>query len=142
MAPILLATDGSPSAAEATRVAIDLASELHAELIAACVEEMSVPYYDGYAFVDSEKMRSAEVERVEGVLESVQAAASARGVRCVTAHLVGPAAEEICAEANGSNVRMIVIGAHGWGVINRLLHGSVSTEVVHHSRCPVLVVRD
>jgi nucleotide-binding universal stress UspA family protein len=36
---------------------------------------------------------------------------------------------------------MIVIGAHGWGSLGRLWHGSVSMAVVHDAHCPVLVVR-
>ena len=43
MGPILLATDGSPSAAEATREAIELARALGAPLIAAAVEHVSAP---------------------------------------------------------------------------------------------------
>jgi nucleotide-binding universal stress UspA family protein len=35
-----------------------------------------------------------------------------------------------------------VIGAHGWGAFERLVFGSVSTGVLHHAPCPVLVVRD
>jgi hypothetical protein len=35
---------------------------------------------------------------------------------------------------------MVVVGAHGWGSVGRVLHGSVSTAVVHEARCPVLVV--
>jgi hypothetical protein len=35
---------------------------------------------------------------------------------------------------------MIVVGAHGWGPLRRVVHGSVSTAVVHQARCPVLVV--
>lgn len=141
MKSILLATDGSPSAAEATRVAIDLAAKLDADLVVACAEEFSLPYYDGYSFVDSEKMREAEVERVDSVLANVEEAAGLRGVRCAQAHLTGPAAEELCAEASSSHAEMIVIGAHGWGAVKRFLHGSVSTEVVQRASCPVLVVR-
>ena len=36
---------------------------------------------------------------------------------------------------------MIVVGAHGWGPIRRLWHGSVSIAVLHEAHCPVLVVR-
>jgi nucleotide-binding universal stress UspA family protein len=36
---------------------------------------------------------------------------------------------------------MIVIGAHGWGAVRRLMHGSVSSAVMHDAPCPVLVVR-
>lgn len=142
MRSILLATDGSPSAAEATRVAIDLAAQLDAEIVVACAEEFGLPYHDGYSFVDSEKMRSAEIERVDAALAAVDAAATQRGVRCTLVHLIGSPAEEICNEARSSHSEMIVIGTHGWGAVNRFLHGSVSTEVVHRAGCPVLVVRD
>jgi nucleotide-binding universal stress UspA family protein len=47
MKPILLATDGSPSAQEATREALELARMLHAPLVAVAVEHVSVPTY-GY----------------------------------------------------------------------------------------------
>ena len=36
---------------------------------------------------------------------------------------------------------MIVLGAHGWGTVKRILFGSVSTAVLHHASCPVLIVR-
>ena len=38
------------------------------------------------------------------------------------------------------DVRLVVIGAHGWGRLGRFLHGSVSTYVLHHATTPVLVV--
>jgi nucleotide-binding universal stress UspA family protein len=33
-----------------------------------------------------------------------------------------------------------VLGSHGWGALKRAIFGSVSTGVLHHARCPVLVV--
>ena len=37
--------------------------------------------------------------------------------------------------------RFLVIGSHGRGVVKRAVFGSVSTGVLHHAKCPVLVVR-
>jgi len=50
-------------------------------------------------------------------------------------------AEAICAAAKKQDAQMIVIGAHGWGPLRRLWHGSVSIAVLHEAHCPVLVVR-
>jgi nucleotide-binding universal stress UspA family protein len=36
---------------------------------------------------------------------------------------------------------MIVVGTQGLGALGRLLLGSVTTELLHHARCPVAVIR-
>jgi len=37
---------------------------------------------------------------------------------------------------------LVVVGARGMSAIGRLLLGSVSSEVMHHARCPVVLIRD
>lgn len=142
MKPILLATDGSPSAAEATREAIELARALGAPLIATAVEHVTAPSYGyyGYAGVYSE-LRKAEHEHVHSVLEDVEAKADEAGVACTTVPLEGVVVDEICNLARDRQAAMIVIGAHGWGAIRRLVFGSVSLGVLHDAPCPVLVAR-
>jgi nucleotide-binding universal stress UspA family protein len=49
--------------------------------------------------------------------------------------------QEICLAVEQYEPRFLVIGSHGWGVVKRAVFGSVSTGVLHHARCPVLVVR-
>ncbi len=43
------------------------------------------------------------------------------------------------AEHEGSDV--VVVGSHGHGFLKRVVMGSVSQHVLHHSPCPVLLVR-
>jgi nucleotide-binding universal stress UspA family protein len=141
MKPIMLATDGSPSAEAATREAVDLARHLGAPLLAVSVEHNSVPAYGyyGYAEIVAE-LRKAEHERVEKLLEVVQSRAADEGVECETLPLEGVPARAICEVARDRNARLVIIGAHGWNRIGRLIHGSVSTYVLHHAPVPVLVV--
>jgi len=53
----------------------------------------------------------------------------------------GSPGERICATAGEHGIELIILGSHERGAFGRFLHGSVSDYVVHHSPCPVLVVR-
>jgi len=53
----------------------------------------------------------------------------------------GNPAEEIMKAASTEHADLIVMGAKGLGAIARFLLGSVSTRVVQHANCAVLVVR-
>lgn len=142
MKPIVLATDGSPSAAEATLQAVEFARVLDAPLVAVAVEHVNIPSYGyyGYAEILSEA-RKMESTHVDQTLTQVKMVAAEAGVECDVVHGSGLVADAITTVARQRNARMIVIGAHGWGPVQRALHGSVSTAVMHDAPCPVLVVR-
>ncbi|MGH7216817.1 MAG: universal stress protein [Nitrospiraceae bacterium] len=53
----------------------------------------------------------------------------------------GKPAEEIMKAASKEHTDLIVMGAQGLGAVARFLIGSVSTRVVQHANCAVLVVR-
>jgi nucleotide-binding universal stress UspA family protein len=54
---------------------------------------------------------------------------------------LGKPAEEIMKVASKQHADLIVMGAKGMGAVARFLLGSVSTRVVQHANCAVLVVR-
>lgn len=142
MKPILLATDGSPSAEGATREAIDLARAYGAPLIVVSVAHVVVPSYGGYYGYGeiAADLHRVENEHVTQILAETKERAAKAGITCTTIGLEGLVGEQICKVAHDRGPRLVVIGAHGWGRVGRLLHGSVSTYVLHHAACPVLVV--
>jgi nucleotide-binding universal stress UspA family protein len=142
METIVLATDGSPSAAEATKRALELARALEATLVVVAVEHVTVPSYGYYGYAEVlDELRKIEHAHVDDVLEHVKKAAIEAGVECEVVHTAGSIAEKICGLAESREAEIIVVGAHGWGSVRRLLHGSVSSAVLHDAPCPVLVVR-
>lgn len=142
MKPILLATDGSPSAREATREALELAEALHAPLVVVSVEHVTAPSYGyyGYGEVYAE-LRKANAKHVQTVVAEVEARAEEHGIPCLSFVGDGPVVDEILRVARAREVRLIVVGAHGWGPVRRLVFGSVSLGLLHHAECPVLVAR-
>jgi universal stress protein A len=142
--PVLFATDGSPSAAEAQQRAIELARLLEAPLLVVSVAHPALPAVGyaayGYSNVVAE-LTEAEHKRVAELVGSITEAAEAEGVSCSTVIADGLVVEEICRHAADSGAQLIVVGSHGWGAARRLFSGSVSTGLVHSAPCPVLVVR-
>jgi nucleotide-binding universal stress UspA family protein len=142
MNPILLATDGSPAAFEATREAIRLAQALDERLLIIGVEHVTYPMYGYYGYQDVyDDLHAAEHERNQRVLAEAAHLAEDAGVDCETLAKSGSIDERICELAEQRHVQLIVIGSHGWNALRRFVFGSVSTSVLHRAHCPILVVR-
>jgi len=140
MKPVLLATDGSPTAEKATETAIELAKVLDSELVVVTV--WSIPYPAvGFspAPITADMARPLE-EDARKIAFAAAARAEEAGVETRTSVLRGFPSEEICLAADTYDPRLVVIGSHGWGAVKRAVFGSVSTAVLHHAKCPVLVV--
>jgi nucleotide-binding universal stress UspA family protein len=140
MKKILVATDGSDSAAEAVEFGIELAAEHEAELILVHV----VPALDlipatvfgiGSAFPHEPMIEDRKL------LEDAAAVAEEHSVLATTALLAGDTVDEIVAYADSQGVDLIVVGSRGHGTVASALLGSVSRGVLTESKRPVLVVR-
>ena len=81
-----------------------------------------------------ERLEEAAEHLLEGELEE----ANAEGVDVEGRVVSGPAAEALLQA--GRDADLLVVGTRGLGGVKELLLGSVSHEVVHHARCPVVVV--
>jgi len=133
---ILLATDGSESAAAAIQEAINIARVCSSRLYVLSVVEVN-PEYEALAPNVVEK---AETETKEHV-DSVKKRAEKEGIPCETiVHQGEEPYRFIVDEAKKAKTDMIVMGSHGRTGIKRLMMGSVTARVIGHSPCKVLVV--
>jgi nucleotide-binding universal stress UspA family protein len=138
----MLATDGSPSAEAATEMAIDLAKSLGRSLAVVSVAQSQTPFYAYYGSPEIvAKLEEIQEETISKVFAKVETQAQDAGVPCLTFAAQGIPGEQICRLAGERDAHILVVGAHGWGSVGRLFHGSVSTDVLHHASMPVLVVR-
>jgi nucleotide-binding universal stress UspA family protein len=141
---ILVGTDGSDTAREAVRQAVDLARELGAGL----------QVVSAYGPVPAARLREEERqappdvqwtigprEDVEAILETVVEEAGAAGVRAEVHARQGDPADAILDVAEETGVDLIVVGNKGMTGAKRFLLGSVPNKVSHHAPCSVLIIR-
>lgn len=138
---VLLATDGSEDARLAGQAAADLAGRTGAELHVAHAwrHHATGLGYPTVAWTDYSYLDEREARRV---LASQVDTIEASGVDVAEPHLLqGPPIDAILDLCDELRPGLLVMGSRGLGLVGRILLGSVSEGVVHHARCPVLVVR-
>ena len=136
---ILLATDGSRPAKQATEFAASLALRFRAK-VTVLHAYTPVPTYlgepnFGQAFYESLDQAKALVEDAAGRLHDMGI------VEVETEIIEGPAINALLGVAETRKPDIIVIGARGLSTWQGLLMGSVSLSVTQRAECPVLVVK-
>ncbi len=148
MKKILVAYDGSTQSKKALDWAIDLSLLAKGQVMVVKVtemmdlNEMSSLYEDGSyepLIEQIEAIRRADRRLLE---EAISAIGDRQGVAITTALLHGNIAASIIAYANENEVDLIVAGTKGHGVLEGLLMGSVTRNLVSLSKIPVFVVKD
>jgi nucleotide-binding universal stress UspA family protein len=141
---IVVGTDGSSTAKEAVRQAIDLARQVGA----------SLDIVSAYEPVSGDRLRQEQREvpkdvewavnpreDVDHTLEEAARETREAGVEVETFARQGDPADAILdvAEERGSD--LIVVGNKGMTGAKRFLLGSVPNKVSHHAPCSVLIIR-
>lgn len=140
MSGIIVGVDGSGHSQQALRWAMREASLRHVPLTVLTVHQAITGYlgrpidYPGDKPA-TEQARDVAQEETNKVLEEL----GDQRPDSVTVSAVNglPSEELLNASADAD---MIVVGSRGAGGFARLLLGSVSTQVTHHARCPVVVI--
>lgn len=115
--------------AEAGDAALDLITVVQLPDYAGTIDEVDEMIRDGKKFYQEAHDRAAvEAKQRVALFNSKM--------------LHGHTGETLVKYANDNEVDLIVMGSHGRSAVGRLLLGSVSSYVVKHAKCPVLIVRE
>jgi nucleotide-binding universal stress UspA family protein len=141
---IVVGTDGSSTAGEAVREAIELAKELGA----------TIELVSAYEPVSNQRLReeARQVppdmqwmvnprEDVDATLREAAEQARDAGVKVNTYAREGDPADAILDVAEERGADLIVVGNKGMTGAKRFLLGSVPNKISHHAPCSVLIIR-
>ena len=141
MPGITVGVDGSQHAQPALDWAVKEAGIRHAPLTVVTVHEVASNHWTGHKMTmpedEADRQRAKEAaeaataKSAEGLGESKPASVTVRAIS-------GLAAQELINASKDAD--LIVVGSRGGGGFASLMLGSVSTQVVHHATCPVVVV--
>jgi len=136
MRNIVVGYDGSEPAKRALSAAAELAGGADVTVVSA-VQLASVTGRGPIPAVDPYEV----AERQRELAEAAAFLRETRGIapREVEGH--GDPADVIIDEAKAVGADLVVVGTRGLGAAARLVLGSISTKVLHHAPCDVLVVR-
>lgn len=135
---ILVAVDGSESAKKAFEKSVFLAQKCNSKLDAIHVVLDST--YGGDSATTFELIEELKENGMK-LLERCKCQAMENNVLIGTLLDLGDYSQVIIDTANKNNYDLIVMGSRGMSVFKELLVGSVSFKVMHHAKCPVMVVR-
>jgi nucleotide-binding universal stress UspA family protein len=141
---IVVGTDGSETAAEAVRQAVDLAKLSGATLniVSAYLPVSKRRVQDEQAGAPADVQHEiGPREDVNLVLDAAASEARAQGVETRTHPIEADPADAILNVAESVDADLIVVGNKGMTGARRYLLGSVPNNVSHHAPCSVIIVR-
>jgi nucleotide-binding universal stress UspA family protein len=133
-----VAFNGSPEAHEALRFAAGLASDRGARLrVRGAVQDPVMLTGVGGYMVNFDEVREDLRSYSQKILDEAIANLDV-DVEVDAKAMIGPAGEVL--DALCADVDVVVCGSRGWGGVRRVVLGSTSDRLIHHARCPVIVV--
>jgi nucleotide-binding universal stress UspA family protein len=141
---IVVGTDGSDTATQAVRQAVDLAGAVGAKLkIVSAYEPVPAQRLSEERRQAPEDLQWAinPREDVDATLEQAAAIAREAGLEVDVYPRQGDPADAIIDVAEEQDADLVIVGNKGMTGAKRFLLGSVPNKVSHHAPCSVLIIR-
>ena len=144
---ILIATDGSELASQGLTHGLELAKALNVPATVVTTTKVwstieMAHQVEGNSVNPLEQYEKFRAEQAQEILSSAETVAKNLGVSCDYVHVKDRhPADGIIETAAEKGCDLIVMASHGWRGIKQVLLGSVASEVLAHSKVPVLIVR-
>jgi nucleotide-binding universal stress UspA family protein len=138
MKKILIAHDGSKSSEKALKQAFEIADRFSSSVTVISV----VPELYLTELMEMDRLRILETltEEAQKIMDKIKSkAVGSKPVKTIVAQ--GNPAEEILETAKKIKADLIVTGSHGRHGAQKFLLGSVSSKIIDHAPCTVLVVK-
>ena len=141
MPGITVGIDGSAHSTRALEWAIKEAAVRHAPLNVLTVHTVPMSGWTGNPITlpqDAEDQEKAQQAAEEMTLKATSQLGAAKPSSVTVRAISGFPAQELIGASRTAD--LMVVGSRGAGGFTRLMIGSVSSQVVHHAHCPVVVV--
>jgi len=136
----LVPVDGSDISYRALDTALFLSERLGSKITAIHVmEQVPTVYIQSQKLLD--ELLEAHKNESQKILDKCSSIATQKGIVINTTLLEGNPASTILEFSQREKYEVIIIGSRGMGHFKELVLGSVSSKILHHSLCPVLLIR-
>lgn len=137
---ILVPVDGSDNSYRALDSALLLSEKLGSNItVVNMLEQVPITH------IESEKLLSELLEAYrkenQEILSKCSKIATEKGLSIKTILLQGNPASVILDYRKKEKFDLLIMGSRGLGKFKQLILGSVSSKIVHHSPCAVLLIR-
>lgn len=137
---ILVPVDGSDISYRALDSSLFLSERLGSKITAIhVIEKVPTVYIQSQKILD--EILETHKNESQKILDECSSIASKKGITINTILLEGNPASTILEFSQMEKYEVIIIGSRGMGHFKELILGSVSSKILHHSLCPVLLIR-
>jgi nucleotide-binding universal stress UspA family protein len=137
---ILVPVDGSDNSYIALDAALFLSEKLGSNItVIHVMEDVPVLYIESQKLL-SELLENYKKEK-QDILSKCSEIATKKGVTIKTVLLQGNPASIILGFSKKEKYDIVIMGSRGMGKFKEIILGSVSSKIVHHSSCPVMLIR-